>query len=293
MGKLDKPCDSDAAKVQLSFLRVFAGLGKSAHSSTLLREFNQLPILYQWVKLAARQWNKLCELDDSRMLKQAFLDCIRLYLGGCNACWVGRLLPTLRALGVVEVPAQTDEAYLLSLRVDEAELLAALQGRFERPWGNVGGDDPRTASSQTVTVTTHAAWVGMGPGATAPHLHTSLPFPQRQALMGLRVGSHKLEGHVGRFRGLRRHLRVCRVGEHDVPCVEDVAHFLVECPAYAGIRRRFAPVFAGVDVTQPLAERVRRVFGAHNQHQLAACVHAMLAHRTAVLAAEGAAGGAN
>ena len=285
VGKLDHPCDAEASKVQLSFLRVFAGLGKSAHSATLLREFNQLPIMYHWIKLAARQWNKLCVMEDDRMLKQAFLGSVHLYLAGCRACWVGRLLPVLHTLGVVQLPSQPDQAALLSLRVDEGELVAALQARFERAWGYAAGTDPRTATSQAVMAATYVSWVGMTPGATAPHLHTSLPFPLRQALLGLRVGSHKLEVQVGRYRGVLRHQRHCCVGEHDEPCVEDVAHFLLGCPAYASIRTRFPLVFAGIDATVPLAERVRHIFCTTHQHALAACVHTMLQHRSAVLAA--------
>jgi hypothetical protein len=35
----------------------------------------------------------------------------------------------------------------------------------------------------------------------------------------------------------------------------------------------------------PLAERMRRIFCTTHQHALAACVHTMLQHRSAVLAA--------
>ena len=232
-----------------------------------------------------RQWNKLCVMDDARMLKQAFLGSVHLYLAGCRACWVGRLLPALHTLGVVHLPSQPDHAALLSLRVEEGELVSALQARFEQAWGDAAGTDPRTATSQAVTTATYVSWVGMAPGATAPHLHISLPFSLRQALLGLRVGSHKLEVQMGRYRGVLRHQRHCCVAEHDEPCVEDVAHFLLGCPAYASIRARFPQLFAGIDATLPLAERVRRIFCTTHQHALATCVHPMPPHRPPGLAA--------
>ena len=197
------------------------------------------------------------------------------------------MLPTLAALEVIALPAQPDQALLLSLRVDEKVLAVALQRRFEQAWGDVADMDPRTTPSQTVTAATYAAWVGMGPGMVAPHLHTPLPFPLRQALIGLRVGAHKLEVQLGRLRGVRRHLRNCCVCEHTTPCVEDVAHFVLECPAYAGIRRRFAHLFFPVDLAEALPQRMRRVFCTPHQHALATCLHAMLEHRSAVLAAAG------
>ena len=242
--------------------------------------------MFHWVKLAARQWNKLCVLDDSRMLKQAFMCDLQLYLGDCRACWVGRLLPTLCALNVIVLPPHPDAAALLSLRVDEAALVAALQARFDQTWSNMGGVDPSTAPTQAVTAATYVSWVGMEPGVCAPHLHTSLPFSLRQALLGLRVGSHKLEVHAGRFRGVPRNQRVCCVGDHDQPCVEDVAHFLLGCPAYASIRRNYRQIFTWQnDSSLPMADRVRRVFNTPHQYQLASCVHAMLQQRAAVLAA--------
>jgi len=77
-------------------------------------------------------------------------------------------------------------------------------------------------------------------------------------------------------RGLPRHERVCKVC--GTPgAVEDLRHFLLECPAYALLRQRYARLFAPMPASPDL------VLNHGDQVAVASAVHAMLVHRAEVL----------
>ena len=274
-GKLDKPFNNPLAKVQLSFLRLFCGLSPQVKSNILLRELDQMPVMHHWVKLAARLWNKLCVMSHDRLIKKAFLDAIELHLDGCKACWVSRMLAAATQLGVLQAAHRSTVDSVLEIRFDESELSNVLDARFKRPWYEAA-DEPRSASSNDVHISTHVKWVGMAPDMKPPHLHTCLPFPLRQALMGIRTGAHHLQIQCGRFSRVARTSRVCNVAHHDVACVEDVMHFLLECSMYQPVRDRYPLLFAATSSIECPAARLRTIFASKYQFELAQGIFDML-----------------
>ena len=280
------PMSVGLQRIPLEFARTFCGLGSSAHRMTLLRELGMFPVFHHWLCLAVRLWNRLKGMDGKRLFRIAFEDNLKLALGGCKKCWVGRMLAALAELDLA--PATTaglSAADLLALDLDEAALKDRLQTRFLDNWPADLGQ-PREAPSQGVLAATYARWVGMGPGATSPHLHTSLPYTLRRVLVGFRVGAHALEVVSGRFRGVAREDRVCKVHTHDEahsPHVEDLRHFLLECPHYQPIRDAHPRVFANAAHAASANEQVQAVFRCASQWELAECLQAMLAARTARL----------
>jgi hypothetical protein len=112
-------------------------------------------------------------------------------------------------------------------------------------------------------------------------LFTSLPFPLRRALVSIRMGAHKLDVQCGRFRSAPRAQRVCRL--HDGSHVEDVMHFMLECPAYAAIRARDPTLFDPLRTLSTPDAQLRALFATKHQHALALCIHNMLQHRAALM----------
>ena len=283
---LRDPMSVGLQRIPLEFARTFCGLGSSAHRLTLLRELGMFPVFHHWLCLAVRMWNRLKGMDSKRLFRIAFDANVNLALGGCTNCWVGRLLAALAELELAPATiAGLSAADLLALDLDEAALKDRLQTRFLDNWPADLGH-PREAPSQGVLAATYARWVGMGPGATPPHLHTSLPYMLRRVLVGFRVGAHSLEVVSGRFRGVARGDRVCQVHTHaeaHPPPVEDLMHFVLECPHYQSIRDAHPRVFANAVHAASAAEQVQAVFRCASQRELAECLQAMMVARTARL----------
>jgi len=131
---------------------------------------------------------------------------------------------------------------------------------------------------------TYAAWVRDLHGQ-APHLSCFASFRMLQCLCKFRIGWHQLRVQTDHM--LPRHCRLCKLcsvpgapfyrahgGEPD--CVEDLLHFLLECPAYSHIRRRFRGVFqhAPSDLNSQNAY-MKHIFACPNQLQLAVCLYTM------------------
>jgi len=279
---LQDPLAVGLQAIPLAFARTFWGLGSSAHRMTLLRETGLCPAFHHWLCLAVRMWNRIKGMDANRLLRQAFEDNAALARGGCQQCWVARLLAALAKLDVVPAAAAgLPLEDLLALQLDEAEVAEKLRDRFLAAWsGDLG--PPRDAPSQGVLAATYTQWVGMLPDASPPHAHTSLPYALRRVLAGFRVGSHSLEIVAGRFKrpSIPRDARVCPVCAHERGAVEDVRHFVLECPLYQPVRDAHSGVFAAPTETAPSPdEQVRAIFNGPQQRELAECLRAMLASR--------------
>ena len=148
--------------------------------------------------------------------------------------------------------------------------------------------DPRTAPSVGIEMCTHAAWVLVkaadgGRCQGSKHLKLCVSFVVLQCLARLRLGLHGLQIRLGRIKGMvPRPDRLCRLcstvgapfyGQRPGEvCVEDVKHFVLECPAYGHIRSRYSAVFG----TAPaLCSDMHTIFDCDHQDQLA---HAVRLH---------------
>ena len=96
---------------------------------------------------------------------------------------------------------------------------------------------PPKCAPDSVRGFTFRFWVGMTAARPALHLRHWMPRPLRIALFRLRLSMSDLRVDKGRHARPRvpRHLRLCMAHstldpQHDA--VEDLQHFLLECPAY-------------------------------------------------------------
>jgi hypothetical protein len=69
------------------------------------------------------------------------------------------------------------------------------------------------------------------------YLSAVLPTKFRTALVKFRVSSHALLIESGRYEGLDRTCRICKCC--NLNCVENEYHFLLVCPAYIDLRRKY------------------------------------------------------
>jgi hypothetical protein len=279
------------------------------------------PVMHHWVVLAARWWTKLASMDPSvpRMARSAWLADIALMRGGATGslhseCWAYKLLSTMQAIGVLPSGDWQWSTDLARLTFDEV-VQQRLSALLNAAWGVAPAVEPRVAPSAGLDMCTHCQWVyGFDARAdytdrrTAPaYLRLCLPTAQLRALAQLRLGWARLEVRLGRQRRPRvdRHRRLCplcsaagspgpmrqTMQARAATCgagatgVEDMRHFLLECPAYDGVRQQYGLLPAQPWLVQDPAACMRALFAHESQVRLARMIHAMCTTRTQLLAA--------
>ena len=80
------PLDTDAERVHLAYLKNAVGLGSDVCSKVLLRDMHRVPVMFHWVLLAVRWWNKMRGLapasDDQPV------SCVAYYAWKADVCGV-------------------------------------------------------------------------------------------------------------------------------------------------------------------------------------------------------------
>jgi hypothetical protein len=198
---------------------------------------------------------------------------------------------------------------LLALSWQESTVQQALGAMFISRFQGPFDADPRLAPSQGVAMCQYAQWVSpLNPqadlytrAAASPHTRFCLPFARLRNLAQLRIGCAHLEVEQGRKRRpvVPRQDRVCRLCSVDgAPQerraaalartgtgsnVEDLKHFLLECPAYDDLRA-VCPAFPA-DVYTTLASPgcVATVMGHSAQAALANTLFHMKVRRSELL----------
>jgi len=309
---LASPFSTKSEGVHTSYLRIMAGASKSASLDVVYRDLHRLPIMYHWVVLAVRWWTKMSKArqDEQPMACRAWVEDVKLAKAGCATCWSSHLLHTLCSLHLLDGGwRQQPLDWLLGRSWEEGVVQQTLDALFKARWQGPFPDDPRVAPSRGIAMCQHAVWVyPVDPSvdfytrATAPtHTRLCLPFTQLRNLAQLRIGCAHLEVEQGRKRRPKvpRPDRLCKLcsGE-DAPLarrlaafsrtgtsrnVEDLKHFLVECPVYDDLRAA-CPGFP-VDVYSTLSDPdcVASVIGHDAQAALANTLYRMKVRRAELL----------
>lgn len=312
-----KPFGTKAEQVHSSYLRIMTGSGKGVCLDVLYRDLHRLPVMYHWVKLAVRWWNRLSQAAGQAsqpMACAAWRADVALALSGCKRCWAGYLLDTLASMELLEANwRQLGLDDLLSKHWEEASVHDALMHLLHDRWVHLADSDPRSAPSQGVAKCTHAAWVyplddvplSLTRANAPAHTRLCLPFGVLRNLAQLRVGWSGLEVEQGRKRRpqVPRELRVCKLctGERaplrwrrltllrsgSLRPVEDLKHFVLECPAYDAYRTRCRafPADTGLRFNDPSC--MHDIFQSEHQLALARTLLKMKAHRTELLTVTG------
>lgn len=310
---------SAADKVHVSFLRYMTGAGQRSSIDVLMRDLHRSPVQHHWVVLAARWWERLRAMPVDRLARVAWVSDVELALSGCKTCWTYYLLHTMQRLGVIQQAAWrgpgVTAASVCGLELHATAVSAALARLVKQGWADAGAEDadPRTAPSNHVTMCTHAAWVhpmeadaAFDRNTQPQYMQLCLPFRVLQCLARLRTGAAQLEVQLGRHARPRvpRQQRLCRLcscanpvaasravwrtrvhartGTYDN--VEDLKHFLLECPAYDHLRGACPSVFYPAGTVDRYAnELVPRILDCEDQEGLAVVVYQMWLYRSVLL----------
>ena len=244
------------------------------------------------------------------MASYAWVEDVKLALAGCKHCWASHLLTTLARIGLIEAGwRQQPLDWVLQQHWEESVVKHTLAGLFKARWQMDNRPDPRVAPSRGVAMCMHHSWVyPLDPALVefkrdnAPaYTKLCLPFVVLRTLAQLRIGWAHLEVEQGRKRRpqVPRAQRLCRLCScEDAPLsmrqqvllrtgtshnVEDLKHFLLECPAYDSIRagcRAFPP-----NVYSLLHDRgcLPAIFAHEAQSSLAYTVFKMKSARARIL----------
>jgi Reverse transcriptase (RNA-dependent DNA polymerase) len=293
---------SDAENVHVSYLRTMAGVGKCC-IEVLMKDFNRVPIMHHWVLLAARWFMTLTCMSADRLARCAFVADIDLMLNGCRNCWTYKLLHTMSLLGLLartewdrRANSVVDRQCILQLQLVEKSIEIAMRGKMVARWATIIREvDPRSAPSTGLEMCTHAAWVQKFEGdscALPKHMKLCVSFVVLQCLARLRLGWHQLRVRTERLKHGRARLprseRLCRLCSTEgasfhaqrvgASCVEDVQHFMLECPAYRHLRAKYPCVF-GNAVGESAQLRLLSIFDCDHQDQLAHVVYIVTVFR--------------
>ena len=306
------PFNPKSEKVHTAYLRIMAGAGKSTSLDVIYRDFHRLPIMYHWVVLAVRWWNKMSQAQQGgpSMAGCAWVEDVKLAVAGCATCWSSHVLRTMCSLGLLDHGwRQQPLEGLLALSWEEPTVQHALNSFFRSRWQGPFHDDPRLAPTKGVAMCHSAKWVlPVDPAtdhydrASAPaHTRLCLPFARLRNLAQLRLGCAHLEVEQGRKcrPKIPRHDRLCKLCSagsatpaHRVTVlnrtgtnrnVEDLKHFLLECPAYDDLRAACPAFPSDVYATLSAPGCVAAVMGHADQAGLANTLFVMKTRRSVLL----------
>ena len=289
-----QPCTvmTTADKLHITYLRHLSGVGKHASVDVILMDFERLPVWVHWVVLGVRWLHKLQDMqpadgqDSNRLAYNVWLSDIDLFLSGCSECWTACMLDMLGQLALLPAgfpAASPDRAQILKLHVDEGVVRDKLTQLVHDTWRRNLHGDPRSAPSDGLHMSTYMAWV-RGRQGHAPHLTCFASFRMLQCLCRYRIGWHQLRVQTEhRLDRAERHCRLCstpnapyRAACGDLGFVEDLLHFVLECPAYSHIRRKYPQVFHSATTNLDSEnEYMTHIFTYAPQQQLAACLYTM------------------
>jgi hypothetical protein len=277
------------------------------------RDLHRLPVVYHWVALAVRWWNRmqLAHAGTSQcMASHAWVEDVKLALAGSRVCWSSHVLEAMVDLQLLQPDWRRQTLnWVLAKRWEEPAIKLAVAGVFKSRWHVAGMVDPRQAPSQGVSMCTHHMWVyPLDPGiqdfsrGNAPqHTKLCLPFGVLRVLAQLRIGWARLEVEQGRKcrPKVPREARLCRLCSGDDATlamrqailartgssarVEDLKHFMLECPVYDNIRAACVafptPVVDWLDNPDCMA----MVFAHEAQSSLAHTLYKMKTRRARLL----------
>jgi hypothetical protein len=308
------PFATKAEKVHAAFLRHMCGAGKGVSLDVLYADLHRLPVMYHWCVLAVRWWGKMSKArvePTPPLACRAWLEDVKLALSGCNRCWSYHVLHAMAVLGLAPADWRAQPFDWVTQQCwAEQQVKEALAALWRGRWPSVI-TDPRTAPSKGVAMCTYQAWVRpvlptadpFVRASSPPHTRLCLPFSVLRAYAQLRIGWAHLEVEQGRKRRpvVPREQRLCRLccGE-DAPLawrqrvlgrtgraanVEDLKHFLLECPAYDTLRAGCVAFPENVYQRVNDPDCLVKLLSHEAQASLAWTVHRMQARRASLLEA--------
>ena len=228
-----KQLDNDLQRRHSTFLRVMAGVHPGVPTRTLLAEFGQRPLQYQWWKGVLSFWNDSVANQNSPLLKLVLGSDAKLADDGCTTNWTAEVRSALR---LMEYQGPIPSRSLLPLPLDE--IMDHWHQRFNSYWDQFQADTGgyRDPHSLNRPVRTYAQC--FLPTPSASHAEKVLPRYLNRVhntnVTRFRLGSHHLAVRTGRYLKQEYSMRTCN--RCTTNYVDDEHHLIFACPALDHLR---------------------------------------------------------
>ena len=225
-------------KMQLTHLRKTIGVSKTASNLIILQETGHLPWVFQRWKLIFRYWNRLIQLDPSRLLYKAFTVSYDLATQG-QTSWVSSFLKNSNAIGLYlnydePVPVSFTAHYLPFLFKQSLRKKFLASGSKLTTYLTLFGEQFESFEMQSYL--------------------TKIRIQKNRALSAkFRSRSHWLRVETGRHENLERCQRTCKLCSNSV--VEDEHHMIFDCKAYVELRKEFQHLFEDADAVKQVMDK--------------------------------------
>jgi hypothetical protein len=223
-------------RVHLDFLRQLLGVRDTSPTLAVLAETGRFPTTVQWAVQTSRFVNRIVQLDDNRVAKQALLDNVALAaseqrVGRGRQTWAAEVSDMFSLVGG---PASLRTGGLPE-KVDTDSIAEhAVQRHFARY---------TDASIMVQRYQEQTRGAGVGKESYGPASYLSVPVrSQRRAVARVRLGcSNWLAEDVGRTQRVARDERSC---SHCGAQLQSAHHAFFECPLFEQWREEHADLFS-------------------------------------------------
>jgi hypothetical protein len=279
-GSLSNCLDSPLDKVHTSFIRASFKLRSTTPLLMLYREFGRCPLALHWWARVFKFLQRLNSLDDSRVLRHAYLDCQALFLTGAP-CWLSRVVVLCQGLGLPGFLGDPASCLQTIRGLSRLSATLSLRVHWVNLWSTAMGDSTKMSfylshmMDPMLPLTRHH-WFH-----PAMHVSTPMSMALHVGLIRFRLGNHDLRVETCRWARneqarLDLRCRCCTSG-----LAEDEHHFLFVCPAFNSIRLAapFGELLADCGPTPTLSI----LFSQQQFPVLALFLRNMLMHRASIL----------
>ena len=221
--------DVAGEKVHRTFIRHLLGVPTGTPTVAVLAEVGRYPLHVSVAVVMLKYWNRLVEMEDGRLVKQAFLASAALAQAlarsnprSLTKPWAGQVASLLAS---IDMPHDLSAPQTVNIEVAVEQLqcryIAEVTGRTGKPVGSKLQEYLQLTSGLDTASYTPAAYLQAVGG-----------WRQRQALAQLRTGSSWLAVETGRYQGSERVERVDRVCQRcSSSAIDDVEHMVFDCSA--------------------------------------------------------------
>jgi hypothetical protein len=203
--------------VHLKFCKRLLGVNNKSMNLPVLAELGKFPLSLKIMVQSISYWTHIVNLSDKSLLKQTYLELIR---GDdiSNNEWISTVRGFLLSAGYKHI--WQNQATFSAGRLKHS-LTLYIENAFKSFWKRITSHN----TSRLLFYKTMPSDFGL-------QSYLLLPKEDREAMTKIRISAHDLEIERGRYAGLPRVERLCKICR----TIEDEFHFLNECTLYVQLR---------------------------------------------------------